>query len=89
MRNDKKLIKDVKRMTEKECMTIKEISKVLCISEITVKRIRKENNICKRDMSLRKDKKYICSYCSTEAYVRRNEPIRLLCPTCRRNHRKL
>lgn len=78
-------IDKIRELSQNEGLNDREIAELLHCDRTTVTRTRKRENIPICNKNNRKDKKYICSKCKKIIYIRRCEPIKLLCPECEKH----
>lgn len=76
------VVKEVERLSQEEGLNDREISIKLGCSRATVNRIRVGYEIPTANLSNRRDKKYICSKCGKEVFIRRRDRRKLYCTEC-------
>lgn len=77
------LVEEVRRLSQQEGYSDKEISAALGCSRATVNRTRNAHNIPLANLRNRKDKSYTCTHCSTIVVIARKERKKRYCPDCR------
>lgn len=77
------LVTEIKRLSQDEGMSDKEIAVILGCSRATVNRTRLANKIPTANLSNRKDKSYTCTFCSNVIVIPRKERKKRYCGDCR------
>lgn len=76
-------IDQIKKLSQDEGLTDKEIADILGCSRATVNRARQQAGIPTAVLANRMDKKYECVFCHTVVTIRRKERKKKYCDTCR------
>lgn len=74
--------KEILRLSQEEGLFDPQIASVLGLSRVTVFRVRKECNIPKANVMMKKDKKYVCGECGKTVIIRRCEDKKIVCDDC-------
>ena len=77
------LVGEVRRLSQDEGKTDKEIADILGCSRATVNRARQAHNIPTANLENRKDKQYTCTFCGKVVTIARKERKKRYCDDCR------
>lgn len=82
MKVDSDFIEKLVYYSQEEGLTDQEIADKLNCARSTVCRVKKECKLPRRNLQNRRDKSYVCPFCKETVYIRRKDPLRLMCDSC-------
>lgn len=77
------LVEEIRRLSQDEGLSDKEIATVLGCSRATVNRARRAHDIPTANLDNRKDKEYTCTFCEKVVVIARKERKKRYCDDCR------
>ncbi|MNQ89164.1 hypothetical protein D3C85_1044620 [compost metagenome] len=77
------IVNEIKRLSQEEGKTDKEIADIFGCSRATINRARQTHGIPTANLQNRKDKEYECTFCHKTVVIRRHERKKRYCDDCR------
>lgn len=77
------LVEEIRRLSQDEGLTDKEIADIFGCSRATINRTRQKHGIPTANLENRKDKQYTCRFCEKTVVIRRKERKKKYCDDCR------